>query len=66
MFLEKVIIGTAQFGLDYGIANTLGKINYTRGCEIIRLAEKHNISTLDTAIAYGDSEILLGQIGINN
>ncbi|WCL51221.1 aldo/keto reductase [Leptospira sp. GIMC2001] len=66
MFLEKVIIGTVQFGLNYGIANTLGKINYTRGSEIIRLAEKHNISTLDTAIAYGDSEILLGQIGIDN
>lgn len=66
MFLEKIIIGTAQFGLEYGIANTLGKINYTRGSEIIRLAEKHKISTLDTAIAYGDSEFILGQIGIDN
>ena len=53
---NKVIIGTAQFGLDYGIANSVGKMKTNEIKKIIKYAKKNNIINIDTAHAYGDSE----------
>ena len=64
--ISKLAIGTAQFGSIYGIANKTGKIKYSEAKEIIKFAKKNNIKTIDTASAYGESEKLLGQIGIND
>ena len=64
--ISKLTIGTAQFGLNYGVANKIGKIKYSEAKEIINYAEKNNIKTIDTASAYGESEKLLGQIGISD
>ena len=64
--ISKLAIGTAQFGSIYGIANKTGKIKYQEAKEIIKFAEKNNIKTIDTASAYGESEKLLGQIGISD
>lgn len=63
--ISKLTLGTAQFGLNYGVANKIGKIKYSEAKEIINYAEKNNIKTIDTASAYGESEKLLGQIGIS-
>jgi aryl-alcohol dehydrogenase-like predicted oxidoreductase len=64
--MTKLGLGTVQFGLDYGIINKSGQIKKAEAKEIIKLAKKNNIDLLDTAINYGDSEKILGQIGISN
>ncbi len=61
----KLAIGTVQFGLDYGISNTSGKVDELKVDEILNEATKNNIDTLDTAIVYGESEDVLGRIGVN-
>ena len=53
---EKLIIGTAQWGLDYGISNSNGKTGKCEIANILETANKYGINTLDTASAYGDAE----------
>ena len=60
-YLQKLAIGTAQFGLNYGISNQTGQCSFEDVCEILKKAEKLGINTLDTAAAYGNSESVLGE-----
>lgn len=60
----KLALGTVQFGLAYGVANTQGQVPWPVAAEIVRAAQQAGIDTLDTAIAYGNSEACLGQIGV--
>ena len=62
----KLTLGTAQFGLDYGVANAIGQVNKEETLEILTFAKQAGINTLDTAIGYGDSEKRLGQAGIGS
>lgn len=64
--MAEIALGTAQFGLTYGIANQLGKIDLVTGREIFALAKQHGIRRLDTAISYGDAETVLGNIGCSS
>ncbi len=63
MMNKRLIIGTVQFGLDYGVANKAGRIGADLGRSILDFAIQNKIDTLDTAIAYGKSEETLGLIG---
>ena len=36
--ISKISLGTAQFGLDYGIANQKGKISFSNAEKIIEFA----------------------------
>ena len=56
-----IILGTAQFGLDYGVTNSLGKISFNQVCEILAYAHQQKITTLDTSTQYGDAEQVIGQ-----
>ncbi len=56
----KIILGTVQFGLDYGINNQSGKPDQNTVTAILDLAFKNNIGLLDTAEAYGDSQEVIG------
>lgn len=58
--IDKIGLGTVQFGLDYGINNKLGQIKQNEIGEILKLCSKNGINTLDTAYAYGTSEVVLG------
>ena len=58
---SKIILGTAQFGFEYGINNQLGKPIDTEVDNILNLAFENSIITLDTSFAYGDSEKVLGK-----
>jgi aryl-alcohol dehydrogenase-like predicted oxidoreductase len=58
---SKFILGTVQFGLDYGINNKLGKVSFEEVCSILNFAYANGIRMLDTSSAYGDSEIVLGR-----
>ena len=59
----NLVLGTAQFGLSYGIANQEGQVSREEVVQILALARENGIDTLDTAIAYGDSETCLGGVG---
>lgn len=60
----KLALGTVQFGLNYGVANKAGQVNAEMASSILQLANQSGIDTLDTAIDYGNSEDLLGKIGV--
>jgi aryl-alcohol dehydrogenase-like predicted oxidoreductase len=60
----RLAIGTAQFGLSYGVANQGSKVSLDEVKKILAKAKLSGINLLDTAIAYGDSENELGRAGI--
>ena len=62
----KIALGTAQFGFDYGATNKVGRVPINELKDILDLALRHDIDTIDTAISYGDSESHLGQVGSKN
>lgn len=62
---SKFVLGTAQFGLNYGVANKQGRIGIEEGRKILEEARRFGVDTIDTAIAYGVSEATLGEIGIS-
>lgn len=62
----KLALGGAQFGLAYGVSNQSGQVSREAAREIVVLAGQAGVDTIDTAIAYGDSETCLGEVGINN
>lgn len=59
----KLALGTVQFGLPYGIANQNGQVSRQEAKTILDLARAAGMDTLDTAIAYGESEVCLGEVG---
>jgi len=62
----KLALGTVQFGLDYGVANTDGKVDTTTMTSILQEAWSKGIDTLDTAISYGESEKRLGMTNVKD
>ena len=61
----KLALGTVQFGLEYGVANSLGKVTKPVAAHILDVAKLNRIDLIDTAIGYGDSELVLGRCGVN-
>jgi len=61
--MSRLALGTAQFGLPYGIANQHGQVARSTAKAMLQLAAASGIDTLDTAIAYGESEACLGEVG---
>ena len=62
----KLGLGTAQMGMSYGVANSSGQVPIKDAGVILNHARLCGLDTIDTAIAYGDSENVLGQLGISN
>ncbi len=56
----KLILGTVQLGMPYGIANTSGQPDRATARAIVMAALDNGITHFDTAQAYGDSESVLG------
>ena len=63
--ISKVSLGTVQFGMDYGIANSSGQITLKECSSILSEASRIGIKNIDTATVYGKSEHILGEIGVN-
>jgi aryl-alcohol dehydrogenase-like predicted oxidoreductase len=59
----RLALGTAQFGLPYGIANQNGQVTRSVAKAMLQVATTNGIDTLDTAIIYGESEACLGEVG---
>ena len=54
MLNKKICIGTAQFGMNYGISNISGKTKNNELNKIFSILDKKNITFLDTSINYGE------------
>lgn len=60
--ITKLALGTAQLGLNYGIANKTGKPDRNKALEILEWACSKGIVTFDTAPGYGNSESIIGEL----
>jgi len=59
---SDLVLGTAQLGSAYGIANRDGQPDLPRALEIVQEAWNGGIRQFDTAQAYGESERVLGRV----
>jgi len=62
--MSKIALGSVQFGVDYGVSSINGQVRPEEVRNILSYAYLKNISLLDTAPAYGNSEKVLGRAGI--
>ncbi len=62
----KLALGTVQFGLDYGVANSNGQVHLNEVARVLNYARSRNIRLLDTAPAYGNSEQVLGEVNAHD
>jgi aryl-alcohol dehydrogenase-like predicted oxidoreductase len=65
-FAQRLALGTAQFGLAYGLNNQAGQPSTTAVAEILAAAQAAGLTLLDTAAAYGNSEARLGELAGEN
>lgn len=61
MQISPMTLGTVQLGMNYGIANDAGKPDEEKSFSILRTALEGGVTALDTARAYGDSELVIGR-----
>ena len=66
MSVTSLIIGSAQLGMDYGIAKKSKKILSEEFSRIINLARKNGVNQIDTAFNYGNAHKELGNIGVSD
>jgi aryl-alcohol dehydrogenase-like predicted oxidoreductase len=64
--MQRLALGTAKFGLNYGVAKSRGQTVVAEVERILSAADIAGLDTLDTAIGYGDSEQVLGDIGFES
>jgi aryl-alcohol dehydrogenase-like predicted oxidoreductase len=58
--VNKLGLGTAQWGLPYGVSNQQGLTPTETVTAILAEADRRGISVLDTAALYGEAEAVLG------
>ena len=59
--MPEIVLGTANFGNKYGIANHNKLLSQDTMLSIINWAQQNGINHFDTALAYGDAEKILGR-----
>lgn len=59
--MPEICLGTAQFGMPYGVTNTNGQVQPEMVKTLLLSANQAGICYLDTAQAYGDAELVLGR-----
>lgn len=59
--VSRLVLGTVQLGMPYGIANVHGQPDVRQARGIVEAAWRGGIRYFDTAQAYGNSEAVLGQ-----
>ncbi len=59
--MASLCLGTVQFGMKYGINNKLGQPSKKDVFDILDTAIENDIQVIDTARAYGNAEIILGE-----
>ena len=61
----RLIIGTAQFGMKYGVAGG-GNFNQQKVNKFLSMAVANNINTIDTAPGYGNAHLKIGKSTMKN
>lgn len=64
--LKKLGLGTAQWGLNYGLSNQAGQTSSEEVFLILDEARRNGIRLLDTASLYGNAETVLGKNSLEN
>lgn len=59
---NRLALGTAQFGLAYGVSHDGGRVPLDEARNILELAALSGLDMLDAAAAYGESEQVLGAL----
>jgi aryl-alcohol dehydrogenase-like predicted oxidoreductase len=57
---NKLVLGTAQLGLNYGINNTTGQATPEVAKQVLESCMQHGVNFIDTASVYGNSEEVIG------
>ena len=60
--LEKLGLGTVQFGQAYGVSNRRGQVSKAEAAVILNKAARAGIRLLDTAANYGEAETVLAAL----
>lgn len=60
--MKATLIGTAQWGQDYGRTNRTGRIPDETLGQLLEMMKSHQLTRLDTAKLYGDAETRIGQL----
>ena len=63
--MNRIVLGGAQLGLPYGILNGGETLSREEVARILDTAVDHGIDSIDTAIAYGQSESVIGETAQN-
>jgi len=58
--VPRLVLGTSQLGMEYGIANTSGVPTLDQAKDIIKVAISNGVEYVDTARAYLNSEKVIG------
>ena len=61
-YSSKIVIGTAQWGMNYGISNDHGQTSIIEAQNILAVAQQAGITLIDTASLYGNAEAVIGTI----
>jgi aryl-alcohol dehydrogenase-like predicted oxidoreductase len=64
--VQKICIGTAQFGSTYGLTNNNEELSVNQIQQILNLAKNSGINHIDTAPSYGNSELKLGELNLKD
>lgn len=64
--IQKIGLGTVQFGIPYGISNKAGQTPPKEVKKILYTAREKKIQLIDTASAYGNAEEVLGQNNLSS
>ncbi len=59
---SRLVLGTAQFGMRYGMANKIGQPDFVSVESIVAEVWESGVREFDTAQAYGESERVLGKV----
>ena len=62
---QKICIGTANFGLAYGLSNKYQQLQFSEVNRIIKLAKTVGITTVDSAFNYGSSHTVLKKFDLS-
>lgn len=60
--MAKLCLGTVQFGMKYGVNNVINRQpTWEESFAMLDYAIENGIETIDTARAYGEAELILGE-----
>lgn len=58
--VAQLVLGTAQWGMDYGVTNATGRLSDDDLSGLMEAARDLGIDAVDTALGYGDAQVRVG------